>query len=547
MFQRIEAFRGTKLRCKGWRQEALLRMLENNLENAERPEELIVYAGAAKAARNWECYRKIVDTLKNLEEDETLLMQSGKPIVVFKTHRNAPKVLMANNNIVVSEGDPWMIGKNKEEIRQELEERELTVFPGYTAAPWQYIGTQGIIQGTYETFAMAAKKFGGTLKGRLVLSGGLGGMGGAQPLAVTMNEGVCIVVEVDRKKIERRIQTGFCDQLAENLSEALKIATEALKKGEAIGIGLLGNAAEIHPELLRRGLIPDIVTDQTSAHHPLHYVPVGLSVESAEELRKKNPEEYIRRSLDSMATHVSAMLGFQEKGADVFEYGNFIRRHAFLAGIKNAYGFDGFSKKYIRTLLCEGIGPFRWIALSGNPQDIHKIDQVVLQAFGDDERITRWIHLAGKIKYQGLPARICWLGCEGRRRLGRLINRMVSKNELEAPVSFTRDHIDQSAQPTRETEGMKDWSDAIADWPILNALLNASSGADLVTINSGGMYAGYVSSGVTIVATGTEEAEERLERVLFLDPALCVVRHADAGYPSSIEMVKYHKMKTPMI
>ena len=537
----IKAFRGSTLRCKGWRQEALLRMLENVLEVGERPEDLIIYGSIHKAARNWECYGKIVQALKELEEDETLVMQSGKPIAIFKTHRAAPMVVMANANIVPL----WA----NMDYFYELDKKGLTMAPGYTAGDWQYIGSQGIVQGTYETFSLAAEAFGGSLKGKFILTGGLGGMGGAQPLAVTMNDGVVLAVEVNEKKIRRRIETGYCEKMVADLDEALKLCQRAQKEEVPLSIGLLGNAAEIYPELLKRKIIPDIVTDQTSAHDELNgYIPAGLSVEEADALRKENPKEYRKRALDSIVVHLKAMLEFQRRGSIVFEYGNNIRVKGFTAGVKDAFEIEGFILKYIRPQFCIGRGPFRWVAISGEDQDIFKIDEVVIKTFPDQPKVIKWIKLAREfIKFQGLPARICWLAHGERTKLGLLVNKMVRSGELKGPVAFTRDHLDAGAvaRPYRCTEKMKDGSDAIADWPLLNALLNCCAMADLVAIHSGGGgTAGHlISSGLTVVANGSEETDIRLERVLTTDTGMGVLRHADAGYEIAIQTAKAKGIK----
>lgn len=541
----IKAQRGPKLRCKGWRQEALLRMLENNLENAEKPEELIIYGGTGKAARSWEAFEAIVRTLKYLEDDETLLIQSGKPVCVFRTHPRAPRVLMANANLVPRWAD-W-------EHFWGLEREGLIMFGQMTAGAWAYIGTQGIIQGTYETFAACARQhFGGSLRGKVVLTGGLGGMGGAQPLAVTMNEGVCLDVEVDEERIRRRIKAGYCQEMTDDLDEALDIVKNAGEEGEPKSVALLGNCAEVHPELVRRGFQPDVVTDQTSAHDPLEgYIPAGLSVKEAAELRRSHPEEYLRMSRRSIVEHVRAMLEFQRRGAVVFEYGNNIRGQARDAGLGEAFSFEGFVKLYIRPMFCEGRGPFRWVAVSGSPDDIIATDSVVLELFPENEQLTRWIRLAEKyLPWEGLPARVCWLGYGERALFASRINRMVADGTLEGPMVITRDHLDSGsvASPTRETEGMKDGSDAIADWPLLNALLNTASGADLVAIHSGGgVGIGYsIHAGMSVVADGTEEAAWRIERVFTSDPGLGVIRHADAGYERAIRFALEKGLRIPM-
>jgi len=542
----IRAPRGSVLSCKGWHQEGAMRMLMNNLdpEVGERPQDLVVYGGSGKAARNWECYYRIVESLKALENDETLLVQSGKPVGVFRTHPYAPRVLISNAMLVPAWG-------NWEKFR-ELEELGLTMYGQMTAGSWIYIGAQGILQGTYETFAAAARKhFGGSLRGRLVLTAGLGGMGGAQPLAATMNDGVILAVEVDPARIEKRIKTGYCEVMTTNLDEALDVALTAKRAGIPKSIGLVGNAAEVLPEILKRGILPDLVTDQTSAHDSLNgYVPVGLTPDQARDLRARNPQEYIDRAMDSMATHVQAMLEFQRRGAVVFDYGNNIRAQAVARGVTNAFDFPGFVPAFVRPLFCTGRGPFRWAALSGDPGDIAKIDDVILREFRDDASLTRWIAMAReKIHFQGLPARICWLGYGERDRLGVLVNRMVQSGELKAPVVFGRDHLDSGsvASPNRETEAMRDKSDAIADWPILNALLNTAAGASWVSVHhGGGVGIGYsIHAGMVVVADGTVETEARLRRVLTTDPGTGIMRHADAGYPEAIAAARERGVKIP--
>jgi urocanate hydratase len=544
--RRIKARRGTKLACKGWRQEAILRMLQNNLENAEKPDELIIYGGTGKAARNWDCYHAIVKALTELEDDETLLIQSGKPVGIFRTHKLAPRVLTANAHLV-PRWSTW-------EVFHELEAKGLIMYGQMTAGGWAYIGTQGILQGTYETFAACARKnFGGTLKGRLVLTGGLGGMGGAQPLAVTMNGGVCLAVEVDEKRIDRRVDIGYCDKKVKDLDEAVRIALDAKKRKRPLSIGLLGNCADTHPSLLGKGEVPDVVTDQTSAHDELGgYVPRGVSVKEAEALRESNPDEYSRRAIESIGIHVKAMLGFLEKGSIVFDYGNNIRAQAVKAGVKDAFDFEGFVPLYIRPMFCEGRGPFRWIALSGDPEDIFKTDRVVMREFGKNKQLVSWIKLAGKkVPFEGLPARVCWLGYGERARFGKMINRMVREGDLRAPIVITRDHLDcgSVASPNRETEGMIDGSDAVADWPFLNALVNAAGGADLIAVhNGGGVGIGYSThAGLLVVADGTKEADEKIERVLTSDPGMGIVRHADAGYPQAIRIARRRKVRIPMM
>jgi urocanate hydratase len=542
----IRAPRGASLSCRGWHQEAAMRMLMNNLdpEVGERPQDLVVYGGTGKAARNWECYYRIVESLKALGNDETLLVQSGKPVGIFRTHVFAPRVLISNAMLVPAWG-------NWEKFR-ELEELGLTMYGQMTAGSWIYIGAQGILQGTYETFAAAARKhFGGSLRGRLVLTAGLGGMGGAQPLAATMNDGVLLAVEVDPTRIEKRIKTGYCEVMTANLDEALDLALAAKKRGVPKSIGLVGNAAEVHPEILKRGILPDLLTDQTSAHDALNgYVPAGLSLEEARELRLQAPQEYINRAMDSMAVHVQTMLEFQRRGVIVFDYGNNIRAQAQSRGVKNAFDFPGFVPAFIRPLFCSGRGPFRWAALSGDPADIARIDEVVLREFKGNESLVRWIALAReKVHFQGLPARICWLGYGERDRLGVLVNRLVKSGDLKAPVVFGRDHLDAGsvASPNRETEAMRDGSDAIADWPILNALLNTAAGASWVSVHhGGGVGIGYsIHAGMVVVADGAKETEERLQRVLTTDPGTGIMRHVDAGYPEAIAAGKEKAVKIP--
>ncbi|MGE5587036.1 MAG: urocanate hydratase [Clostridia bacterium] len=548
MAEVVRAPRGRGLSCKGWQQEAAMRMLMNNLdpEVAERPEELVVYGGRGKAARNWEAFRAIVESLRNLDDDETLLVQSGKPVGVFRTHRLAPRVIISNSMLVPA----WATW----EKFWALEAKGLTMYGQMTAGSWIYIGTQGILQGTYETFAEAARQhFGGSLTGKLALTAGLGGMGGAQPLAVTMNGGVVIAVEVDEERIKRRLATKYCDVMARSIDEAVALARRALERREALSIALLGNAAETHPEFVRRGVIPDIVTDQTSAHDPLGgYIPAGLSVLDAADLRKADPRQYIDRAMRSMATQVEAMLEMRRRGAVVFDYGNNLRQQAFNAGVKEAFSYPGFVPAYIRPLFCEGKGPFRWVALSGDPEDIYKTDEVVLREFPENERLARWISMAReKVQFQGLPARICWLGYGERARFGKAINELVRRGEISAPIVIGRDHLDTGsvASPNRETEGMRDGSDAIADWPILNALLNAVSGASWVSVHhGGGVGIGYsIHAGMVVVADGTEDADWRLEHVLTTDPGSGVIRHADAGYEKAIETARKHGIKIPML
>jgi len=543
----IKAPRGARLNTKGWSQEAALRMLMNNLDRevGEKPDELIVYGGTGKAARNWDCYRAIVASLKKLENDETLIVQSGKPVAVFKTHSEAPRVLITNS-MIVPKWATW------DEFRR-LEGLGLTMYGQMTAGSWIYIGTQGILQGTYETLVSVGRKhFGGSLKGKLVLTAGLGGMGGAQPLAVTMNDGVAIIVEVDPARIKRRLETAYVDKLAGSLEEAVRLAEEARRSGQALSIALQGNAADVLPEFVRRGIIPDVLTDQTSAHDELNgYVPNGLPYEEALRLRKQNPSEYIKRSFEAMAVHMEAMLEMKKLGAKAFDYGNNIRGQAFSAGVSDAFLIPGFVPEYIRPLLCVGKGPFRWAALSGKPADIYATDAAVLKEFPEDEALARWITKAReRVKFQGLPARICWLGYGERARFGALINHMVRKGKISAPIVIGRDHLDTGsvASPNRETEGMKDGSDAIADWPILNALLNAVSGASWVSVHhGGGVGIGLaIHAGMVIVADGTAAMGRRLERVLTVDPGLGVARHADAGYEEAISFARKHGIRIPM-
>jgi urocanate hydratase len=544
----VQIYTGSTLHAKGWIQEAALRMLNNNLhpEVAERPEDLVVYGGIGKAARNWECYEAIVKTLLNLENDETLLIQSGKPVAVFKTHADAPRVLIANSNLVPA----WATWDHF----HELDKKGLIMYGQMTAGSWIYIGSQGIVQGTYETFAEVARQhYGGTLKGTITVTAGLGGMGGAQPLAVTLNGGVCIAVEVDPARIQRRIDTKYLDMMTDRLDVAIQMAKKAKEEGKALSIGLLGNAAEVLPKMLEIGFIPDVLTDQTSAHDPLNgYTPAGMTLEKAAELRQRDPKQYTRRSKQSIAEHVKAMLAMQKQGAVTFDYGNNIRQVAKDEGVEEAFNFPGFVPAYIRPLFCEGKGPFRWVALSGDPEDIYKTDEVILREFSDNQHLCNWIRMAReKIQFQGLPARICWLGYGERAKFGKIINDMVAKGELKAPIVIGRDHLDSGsvASPNRETEGMKDGSDAIADWPILNALLNAVGGASWVSVHhGGGVGMGYsIHAGMVIVADGTKEAEKRLERVLTTDPGLGVVRHADAGYELAIKTAKEKGIHMPML
>ena len=547
-YKPVKAPRGTEISCQGWHQEAALRMLMNNLdpEVAERPEELIVYGGTGKAARNWACFEAIVRSLRSLANDETLLVQSGKPVGIFKTHPWAPRVLIANANLV----GHW---SNWEHFR-ELERAGLMMYGQMTAGSWIYIGTQGILQGTFETLAAAAERhFGGDLTGRLVASGGLGGMGGAQPLAATMNGACFLGVEVDPERIKRRVKTGYCDIMVNDLDEALRILKESLRKKEAVSVGLVGNCAEVIPALAERGVVPDLLTDQTSAHDPLNgYIPAGLSVAEAAELRRRDPECYLERSYDSIARHVEGMLRLQRLGSVTFDYGNNIRTMAYQHGVTEAYAFPGFVQAYVRPLFCQGRGPFRWVALSGEPADIHRTDKLVLELFPEDRVLGRWIPLAQKrVKFQGLPARICWLGYGERAEFGLRLNELVRRGELKAPIVIGRDHLDTGsvASPFRETEKMKDGSDAVADWALLNALLNAVSGASWVSIhNGGGVGIGYSQhAGQVIVADGTEEMDARLERVLTNDPGIGIARHADAGYPEALEFARQRGVKMPML
>ncbi|MHC0035638.1 urocanate hydratase [Pseudoneobacillus sp. C159] len=544
----IKNYTGTELHTKGWIQEAALRMLMNNLDEnvAENPSELVVYGGIGKAARNWDCYDAIVDTLKNLESDETLLVQSGKPVAVFRTQSDAPRVLIANSNLVPAWAN-W-------EHFHELDKKGLMMYGQMTAGSWIYIGSQGIVQGTYETFAeLARQHFSGTLKHTITLTAGLGGMGGAQPLAVTMNEGVCIAIDVSEISIQRRLDTKYLDVRTDSLDEAIKMAKEAKAEGRPLSIGLLGNAAEILPLMLEKGFIPDVLTDQTSAHDPLNgYIPTGYSLEKAAELRAVDPIHYVQLSKKSMAIHVEAMLEMQNRGAITFDYGNNIRQVAKDEGVENAFDFPGFVPAYIRPLFCEGKGPFRWVALSGDPEDIYKTDEVILREFADNEHLCKWIKMAReKIQFQGLPSRICWLGYGERARFGKIINDMVASGELKAPIVIGRDHLDSGsvASPNRETEGMKDGSDAVADWPILNAMINAVGGASWVSVHhGGGVGMGYsIHAGMVIVADGTEAAEKRLERVLTTDPGMGIVRHVDAGYDLAVKTAKEKGVHIPMM
>jgi urocanate hydratase len=543
----VRAPRGNERSCKGWTQEAALRMLMNNLdpEVAEKPDELVVYGGRGKAARSWEAFDAIVATLRELEDDETLLVQSGKPVGVFRTFTHAPRVLIANANLV-GRWATW-------EHFHELERKGLMMFGQMTAGSWIYIGTQGILQGTYETFgAMAREHFGGSLKGRWVLTGGMGGMGGAQPLAATFNEGAILVVEVDPARIQRRIDTGYCNRSTHDLDEALSWVLRARDGGEALSVGLVGNCAEVLPEIVQRGIVPDLVTDQTSAHDPLNgYVPAGLTLEAAAELRERSPKDYITRSMASMRTHCEAIVRLQAMGSVAVDYGNNLRGMALDAGFKDAFKYPGFVPAYIRPLFCEGKGPFRWAALSGDPADIHRTDDLVLELFPQDHHLGRWIRMAReKVHFQGLPSRICWLGQGERARFGLAINDLVARGEVSAPVVIGRDHLDAGsvASPYRETEGMKDGTDAVADWPILNALLNTASGASWVSFHHGGGVGigAALHAGQVLVADGTPEMAHRIQRVLTNDPGIGVARHADAGYEEAWKTVREQGLKIPM-
>ena len=539
--------RGKQLTCKNWLIEAAYRMIQHNLdpEVAEIPEKLIVYGGRGQAARNWESFDAILESLKNLEEDETLLVQSGKPVAVFKSHTDAPRVLIANSNLVPAWAN-W-------EYFDELAAKGLMMYGQMTAGSWIYIGTQGILQGTYETFGALARQRGWeSLKGKFVLTAGLGGMGGAQPLSVTMNEGVCLCVEVDPARAHRRQEIGYVDVVVDTLEEAMTLVDEAVANQEPKSIGLVGNAADIFPELVTRGIIPDVVTDQTSAHEALMYVPSSLSVTAADEMRASDPDGYKAMARASMAKHVEAMLAFQKAGSEVFDYGNNLRQQAYDYGVSNAFDFPGFVPAYIRPLFCEGKGPFRWVALSGDVEDIYRTDEAILELFPEDEHLARWIKMAqGKVPVQGLPSRICWLGYGEREKAGLKFNELVASGIVSAPIVIGRDHLDSGsvASPNRETEAMKDGSDAISDWPILNALINAVGGATWVSFHhGGGVGMGYSQhAGQVIVADGTPEAAARLARVLTTDPGMGVVRHADAGYEIAIDAAKRHGIKMPML
>jgi urocanate hydratase len=543
----IHAPRGTTLTCKGWLQEAAYRMIQNNLdpEVAERPDDLVVYGGRGQAARSWEAFDAILETLKNLEDDETLLVQSGKPVAVFQTHPDAPRVLIANSNLVPH----WATQQHFD----DLAARGLIMYGQMTAGSWIYIGTQGILQGTYETLASLAMQRGwGSLKGKFVLSAGLGGMGGAQPLAVTMNEGVALIVEVDPARAQRRLETGYVDVVVDTLEEAMTLVQEAQAGQTPRSIGLIGNAADIYPELVIRQVTPDVVTDQTPAHDYLAYVPNGLNLEVAGRLRRTDPHEYAARSGRAMARHVEAMLAFQQRGAEVFDYGNNLRQRALDAGVTHAFDYPGFVPAYIRPLFCEGKGPFRWVALSGDPEDIYRTDEAVADLFPDDQHLHRWLRMAReRVHFQGLPARICWLGYGERARAGLRFNELVAQGIVKAPIVIGRDHLDAGsvASPNRETEAMRDGTDAVSDWPILNALINAVGGATWVSFHhGGGVGIGYSQhAGQVIVADGTPAAARRLERVLTTDPGMGVVRHADAGYPEAIDAARRGGIKMPML
>ncbi len=543
----VRAPRGTQLNCKSWLTEAPFRMIQNNLDPgvAERPEDLVVYGGRGQAARNWEAYDAILESLRTLEDNETLLVQSGKPVAIFTTHPDAPRVLIANSNLVPH----WAT----QDHFDDLAAKGLIMYGQMTAGSWIYIGSQGILQGTYETLGSLAHQRGWpSLKGKFVLTAGLGGMGGAQPLAVTMNEGVGLIVEVDPDRAKKRLEIGYVDMVVDTLEEAMTLVEEAIEAETPQSIGLIGNAAEIYPELALRGIVPDVVTDQTPAHDVLMYIPTGLSVAEADALRSSDLAEYKRRSMESMARHVEAMLAFQRAGAEVFDYGNNLRQRAYDYGVKEAFNFPGFVPAYVRPLFCEGKGPFRWVALSGEPEDIYTTDQVVMALFPEDEHLHRWMRLAReKIPFQGLPARICWLGYGERAKAGLAFNDLVASGVVKAPIVIGRDHLDSGsvASPNRETEGMRDGTDAVSDWPILNALINAVGGATWVSFHhGGGVGIGYSQhAGQVIVADGTPEAARRLERVLTSDPGMGVVRHADAGYPEAIAAAKRHGIKMPML
>jgi urocanate hydratase len=539
---------GKNLHCKNWQIEGAYRMLHNVLdpEVAKDPDNLIVYGGTGKAARSWECFEKITETLRELKPNETLLIQSGKPVGVFETHEYAPRVLISNA-MLVPKWATW-------DYFYELEQKGLIMYGQMTAGSWAYIGTQGILQGTYETLASVARKhFDGSLQGRFVLTAGLGEMGGAQPLAVTMNDGIALVVEVNKAAIDRRLKHGFVQKWTDDLNEAIQMIRTTKDSKESLSVGLLGNAAEVHPELVRRGITPDIVTDQTSAHDPLHgYYPAGMSKEKADRLREADPKEYLRRAGESIHVHVKAMIDMMRKGAIVFEYGNNIRQQAYDHGLKEAFSFSGFVPEYIRPMFCEGRGPFRWTSLVGDPQDIFKIDEMIVKEFGYNKQLVRWIEKArAQVKFQGLPARVCWLGYGERARFGRIVNDMVASGKLSGPIWVGRDHLDTGsvASPRRETENMKDGSDAVADWPILNALLNAVAGATWVSVHhGGGVGIGYsIHAGMCLVLDGTEEIQKRADRVLTTDPGIGIVRHADAGYETAVKMAREKGIKMPML
>ena len=544
----IRAPRGTKISCKGWLQEAALRMLMNNLDPdvAEKPEELIIYGGRGKAARNEECYHAIVKSLKALENDETLLIQSGKPVGVFKTHSNAPRVLLANSNLVGN----WATWEHFD----ELEKKGLMMFGQMTAGSWIYIGSQGILQGTYETFAEAARQhFDGNLKGKLVVTGGLGGMGGAQPLATTMNGGTFLAAEIDPKRIKKRLETGYCDEISDNIDQAIDTAVEWKNSKTGKSIAVVANIVDLLERMIEKNIIPDLLTDQTSAHDPLiGYIPQELSLEEAGRLREENPEKYLQKSYSSMAKHVRAMLALKDKGAHTFDYGNNLRARAKEAGVENAFDFPGFVPAYVRPLFCEGKGPFRWAALSGDPKDIAETDKIILELFPEDKGLSRWINMAQeRVQFQGLPARICWLGYGERARAGLAFNELVKSGKVKAPIVIGRDHLDAGsvASPNRETEGMKDGTDAVADWPILNALLNTAAGASWVSFHhGGGVGMGYsLHAGMVVVADGTDEAAERLERVLTTDPGTGIMRHVDAGYRKARKVAKERDVKVGIV
>ncbi|TET37097.1 MAG: urocanate hydratase [Anaerolineales bacterium] len=543
----VRAPRGTELTCKSWLTEAAYRMIQNNLdpEVAEKPDELIVYGGRGQAARDWDSFDAILEALKQLEDDETLLIQSGKPVAVFTTHTDAPRVLIANSNLVPH----WAT----QEHFDELAAKGLIMYGQMTAGSWIYIGTQGILQGTYETLGSLARLNGWpSLRGKFVLTAGLGGMGGAQPLAITMNEGVGLIVEVDPERAMRRLEHGYVEYVVNELEEAMTLVEEAIKGNEPRSIGLIGNAADVYPELVQRGITPDVVTDQTPAHDVYDYVPHGLTLEDANQLRENDRDEYARLSMASMARHIEAMLAFQRHGAEVFDYGNNLRQRAFDHGVQDAFNFPGFVPAYVRPLFCLGKGPFRWVALSGDPEDIYRTDEAIAELFPDDEHLLRWIKMAGEqIQFQGLPARICWLGYGERAKAGLRFNEMVASGELKAPIVIGRDHLDAGsvASPNRETEGMLDGTDAVSDWPLLNAMLNAIGGATWVSFHhGGGVGIGYSQhAGQVIVADGTPEAATRIERVLTTDPGTGIVRHADAGYEEAIAAARHHKLKMPML